>query len=109
MKILSNYLTYYSKKVPNKDYVIVDGNKYSYKDTEIYVNKLITKLKRLNKRKGDILSLILPNCYEYILFFHACTRLGIIFNPYPDNLISNDLLKYIKFVNSNIIICEKKH
>ena len=49
MKILSNYLTYYSKKVPNKDYVIVDGNKYSYKDTEIYVNKLITKLKRLNK------------------------------------------------------------
>ena len=108
MKILSNYLTYYSKKVPNKDYVIVDGNKYSYKDTEIYVNKLITKLKRLNKRKGDILSLILPNCYEYILFFHACTRLGIIFNPYPDNLISNDLLKYIKFVNSNIIICEKK-
>ena len=108
MKILNNYLTYYSKKTPNKDYVIVDGNKYSYKDTEIYVNKLITKLKRLNRKKGDVLSLILPNCYEYILFFHACTRLGIIFNPYPDNLISNDLLKYIKFANSNIIICEKK-
>ena len=71
MKILNNYLTYYSKKTPNKDYVIVDDNKYSYKDTEIYVNKLITRLKKLNKKKGDVLSLILPNCYEYILFFHA--------------------------------------
>ena len=48
MKILNNYLTYYSKKTPNKDYVIVDDNKYSYKDTEIYVNKLITRLKKLN-------------------------------------------------------------
>ena len=97
MKLLNNYFLNNIKKFPNKNYVVTDENKYSYKTTAIYVNKLITKLKKLNMKNGDILSLILPNCYEYILFFHACSKLGIVFNPYPDNLISIDLLISVIF------------
>ena len=108
MKLLNNYFLNNINKFPNKNYVVTDENEYSYKTTATYVNKLITKLKKINMKNGDILSLILPNCYEYILFFHACSKLGIVFNPYPDNLISIDLLKYISFVKPKKIVCDEK-
>src|SRR5262245_5688972 len=39
------------------------------------------KLHRLGLAKDDILACQLPNCWEFVVLYIACCKLGVVFNP----------------------------
>ena len=47
---------------------------------------------------GEIISIILKNSVEYVLFYLATLRIGCIINPYPYNLESKDAIRYLALV-----------
>ena len=42
------------------------------------VDRLAASLHRLGLRKGDVVALIMPSCFQYPIAYYACAKLGII-------------------------------
>ncbi len=58
---------------------------------------------------GEIISIILKNSIEYVLFYLATLRIGCVINPYPYNLESKDVIRYLENVKPKLLFCHKIH
>lgn len=79
----------------------------TYGEFNSLVNKTIALLYKNNLHEGDILSVILDNSWVFILFYMACLRSGVIINPYPANVESQDLIRYLDHVEPNLIVANE--
>ena len=75
----------------------VDGRKFSYSQFQAAVNRAGELLATRGVRKGDVVSLLMPNSAEYIIAYFACWSIGAVAGPV------NSLLKEheIEFVMNN--------
>src|SRR3954454_14308571 len=84
---------------PDKTFLFseVDGRSFTYTDFRIAVDHTAALLAGKDIKKGDVVSLLMPNSAEYIIAYFACFRLGAIAGPV------NSLLKTqeIAFVMGN--------
>ncbi|MDQ2745863.1 MAG: AMP-binding protein [Acidobacteriota bacterium] len=74
-----------------------DGRNWTYAEFDKSVNRAANLLKENQIKKGDAVSLLLPNSAEYVIAYFACWKIGAVANPV------NSLLKAaeIAFVVSN--------
>jgi long-chain acyl-CoA synthetase len=74
-----------------------DSRQFTYAEFNDSVNRVARMLNGLGIKKGDVVSLLLPNSSEYIIAYFACWKLGAVAGPV------NSLLKFqeISFVLSN--------
>lgn len=61
---------------PNKVAVLEGNNPTTYLELKCMAEGLAASLYENGFRKGDLLAIMLPNCFEYILSFYAVQRLG---------------------------------
>ena len=84
---------------PDNDFLFCenDGRRFSYTQFQQAVNRFSRLLQSHDVRKGDVVSLLMPNGAEYIIAYFACWQLGALAGPV------NSLLKEeeISFVLSN--------
>ena len=59
----------------------IDGRSFSYEDFDKSVNRAANLLIENEIKKGDVVSLLLPNGAEYIIAYFACWKIGAIANP----------------------------
>jgi long-chain acyl-CoA synthetase len=50
----------------------------TYKEFQDHVKALATALHNLGVKKGDVVALHLPNCFQYVIGYYAITRIGAI-------------------------------
>src|SRR5205085_1790346 len=74
-----------------------DGRQFTYAEVSAAVDRAAGMLKAHGIRKGDVVSLLMPNSAEYIIGYFACWQLGALAGPV------NSLLKEheIEFVMNN--------
>lgn len=58
-----------------------DERGYTYKEFDEAVNRLVRLLSVSGFKKGDVISLLMPNSVEYIIAYFACFKLGAIAGP----------------------------
>src|SRR6267378_205534 len=96
---LRQLLEYRVEKAPAKTFLFseADGRRFSYADFAAAVNRTASMLLAKGIRKGDAISLLLPNSVEYVVAYFACWTIGAIAGPV------NSLLKAkeIAYVVSN--------
>ena len=84
---------------PDKIFLLseADGRRFTYQEFEAAVRRVASMLSANGIRKGDGVSLLLPNSAEYVIAYFACWRLGAVAGPI------NSLLKAqeISYVISN--------
>ncbi|HXD30279.1 MAG TPA: long-chain-fatty-acid--CoA ligase [Pyrinomonadaceae bacterium] len=87
------------KTSPDKNFLSSedDGRHFTYAEFAQAVNRTAALLASLGVGKGDVVSLLMPNCAEYIIAYFACWKLGALAGPV------NSLLKAqeISYVVSN--------
>ena len=68
---------------PDKPFIFseADGRSYSYLQFARAVNRLATLLSQKGIKKGDVVSLLLPNSVEYVIAYFACWQLGALAGP----------------------------
>src|ERR1043166_1141365 len=87
-----------------------DGRQYTYKQFEEAVQRTASLLTEKGIKKGDVVSLLMPNGVEYIIAYFACWELGALAGPINSLLkaqetayiISNSEAKAL-LVNSSFI------
>jgi long-chain acyl-CoA synthetase len=74
-----------------------DGRRYTYSEFDAAVNGAARLLVARGIKKGDVVSLLMPNSAEYIIAYFACFKIGALAGPV------NSLLKTqeIEFVLNN--------
>ena len=82
---------------------------YTYAEIDKLIDATCTKFENLGLSSGEIISIILKNSIEYVLFYLAALRMGSIINPYPYNLGSEDVIRYLENVHPKLLFCHKKH
>jgi long-chain acyl-CoA synthetase len=58
-----------------------DGRKFTYAEFDQSVNRSAAMLASHEVKKGDVVSLLMPNSAEYIIAYFACWKLGALAGP----------------------------
>lgn len=68
---------------PDKTFLFstTDERSYTYKEFDEAVNRLVRLLSVSGFKKGDVISLLMPNSVEYIIAYFACFKIGAIAGP----------------------------
>jgi len=107
---IAEALTSHAKKQPDKPFIIIQEQAtYTFREINNIVNGICKMFKSLKLNKGDIISAVIQNSVEYLIFYLASLRYGTIFNPYPYTLDSKDILRYLSGMDVKIIFCQEKH
>jgi long-chain acyl-CoA synthetase len=87
------------KAAPNKAFLFseTDKRQFTYKQFAGAVARAAAMLRAHDVRKGDVVSLLLPNSVEYVIAYFACWQLGALAGPINSLLKS----KEIAYVISN--------
>jgi long-chain acyl-CoA synthetase len=73
----------------------LDGRRYTYREFDAAVNRTAHLLHSgLRVRKGDVVSLLLPNSVEYIVAYFACFKLGALAGP-VNSLLKPEEVEYV--------------
>src|SRR5215211_5752134 len=68
-----------------------DERKFTYREFEAAVGRTAGMLAAQGIRKGDVVSLLLPNSVEYVIAYFACWQLGALAGPINSLLKSQEI------------------
>jgi long-chain acyl-CoA synthetase len=71
-----------------------DGRRFTYSEFDAAVNRAATMLYIHGIRKGDTVSLLLPNSAECVVAYFACWRMGAVAGPI-NSLLKADEISYV--------------
>lgn len=102
MNIINN-LEKNSRKFPDKDAIICEDEKISYKELYLKVQKF-----SLPTVKKQVVSLISENSLSFIITYLGIINAGKIVHIASPNILENDLFNQIESADSCLIICSEK-
>jgi long-chain acyl-CoA synthetase len=72
-----------AKDKPDKTFLFseIDGRSWTYSAFDKAVNRTANILLRNKIKKGDVVSLLMPNSAEYIIAYFACFKIGALAGP----------------------------
>src|SRR5690349_10646833 len=78
---------------PDKIFLVseADNRQYYYKEFEAAVMRTARMLAAKGVRKGDVVSLLLPNSVEYVIAYFACWQIGALAGPINSLLKSQEI------------------
>ena len=78
---------------PDKPFLFSEADKrqFTYKEFEAAVGRTAAMLAARGVRKGDVVSLLLPNSVEYVIAYFACWQLGALAGPINSLLKSQEI------------------
>jgi len=68
-----------------------DKRQFTYKEFQAAVTRTAAKLAANGVRKGDVVSLLMPNSVEYVIAYFACWQLGALAGPINSLLKSQEI------------------
>src|SRR5215216_1437985 len=71
-----------------------DGRRFTYREFDAAVNRAANMLSAHGVRKGDVVSLLLPNGAEYVIAYFACFKLGALAGP-VNSLLKPEEMAYV--------------
>ena len=84
------------KAAPDKPFLFSEADKrqFTYKEFEAAVIRTANMLAANGVRKGDVVSLLLPNSVEYVIAYFACWQLGALAGPI-NSLLKSEEIAYV--------------
>jgi long-chain acyl-CoA synthetase len=81
---------------PDKHFLFseADGRRYTYAEFDAAANRAARMLAAHGIKKGDAVSLLMPNGVEYIIAYFACFKLGALAGP-VNSLLKSEELTYV--------------
>ena len=107
-KTILNYLNDAIEKYPQKIAIIDKNSRYTYEELGKMVDRVALGLLELGIKKGDVVSIQLPNWNEFIILHYAITRIGAITNPLIPIYREREISYMVGAVESKVLIIPAK-
>jgi cyclohexanecarboxylate-CoA ligase len=83
------------------------SRRFSYRELEALVARAAGGLRALGVGRGDVVSIQLPNWWEFVVATLACGRLGAVVNPLMPIFRERELLYMLRFCEAKVFIVPK--
>jgi long-chain acyl-CoA synthetase len=93
------------KKWGNKTGVIFYGKKIKHKEIYELSLRFANALHNLGVRKGDKVAILLPNCPQFIIAYHAILRIGAVASAISPLYSPREIRFQVNDSGSKIIVC----
>ncbi|MCH6266948.1 MULTISPECIES: AMP-binding protein [Neobacillus] len=103
-KTILDYLKEAIEKYPEKTAIIDKKSRYTYKELGKLVDRVALGLLEIGLRKGDVISIQLPNWNEFVILHFAATRIGAISNPLIHIYRDREIGFMVKLAESKMIV-----
>ena len=88
---------------PDKPYVFFKDKTVTYGELDLLSNKVANTLISLGVRKGDRVSIMLPNNLEFLYIMFGCFKLGAVIVPL-NTALSTDEVKYVINHSESVVL-----
>ncbi len=92
------------KKYSNDNLIHYLGSWMTYEETGEAIDVVATSLYNLGLKKGDVVALIMPNCFQYPICFYACVKIGVIPTGINITYKPMEVLHHIEITGAKAII-----
>src|SRR6185503_19131450 len=91
---------------PDKPFLFSEADKrqFTYKEFEAAVVRTANMLAAHGVRKGDVVSLLLPNSVEYVIAYFACWHLGALAGPINSLLKEQEIAYVIRDSEAKVLL-----
>jgi len=76
----------------------------SFRELDDYVDRFATALHRQGVRKGDVVAILLPNSFQYVIAYYATARLGAICTGVNPTYKPGEILHQLRTVGAKGLI-----
>ncbi|MFX0000608.1 MAG: AMP-binding protein [Candidatus Hodarchaeota archaeon] len=76
----------------------------TYEEAGQAIDSLATALDKLGVKKGDVVALLLPNSFQYVISFYATVKLGAIATGINVTYKPLEVLHHLKLTNAKVLI-----
>lgn len=83
--------------------VFLDG-KITYREFGEHVDRFATALHKLGLKKGEVVTLLLPNSFQYMIGYFACMRIGLVASGINPTYKAGEVLHQLKLTKARAII-----
>src|SRR5206468_11720079 len=114
-KTVDQLLTEAAARTPDKVSIVANradreqSRRLTYKELEELANRAASSLLRLGVGRGDIVTVQLPNWWEFVVTAFACSKIGAVMNPVMPILRERELTYILKFCQAKVFIVPKTY
>jgi cyclohexanecarboxylate-CoA ligase len=80
---------------------------FKYRELEDLAERAASSLRKLGVDRGDVVTVQLPNWWEFVVTAFACSKIGAIMNPVMPILRERELLYILNFCEAKVFIVPK--
>ena len=112
-KTVDQLLTEAAASTPGKVAVVADradrdqARLFTYRELEDLAERAASSLRKLGLGPGDVVTVQLPNWWEFVVAAFACSKIGAIMNPVMPILRERELLYILSFCEAKVFIVPK--
>ena len=112
-KTVDQLLAGAAAKAPDKVAIAADradrehAPRFTYRELESLVGRAASSLLRLGVGRGDIVTVQLPNWWEFVVIAFACSKIGAVMNPVMPILRERELTYILNFCQAKVFIVPK--
>jgi len=93
-----------AKDSPNRTFLRMQGVEMTFREVDDVSDKVASGLVAMGVKQGDNVSLMLPNCPEFVVVWFALSKLGAVAAPVNTSFRGQVLLSAIDLVESRLLI-----
>lgn len=89
---------------PERPALVVEGRSWSYRELQAEVERMGNTLFQRGLRRGDRVVISLPNGAEYLTWFMAAARYGMVAVPVAESIAGAELAGLVELVRPGLVI-----
>ncbi|WP_322061886.1 cyclohexanecarboxylate-CoA ligase [Paraburkholderia sp. J63] len=82
---------------------------FTYREMARMADRIAVGLARLGVGRDDVVSMQLPNCWQFTLLYLACSRIGAVANPLMPIFRERELTFMLTHAGSKVMIVQKRY
>ena len=112
-KTVDQLLTEAAARTPDKVSIVADradrdhARLFTYRELEGLAERAASALRKLGVGPGDVVTVQLPNWWEFVVTAFACSKIGAVMNPVMPILRERELLYILNFCEAKVFIVPK--
>lgn len=105
---LFDFLDYQAERNPDRPLLVSNVRSLSYEETKIETQKLAIAMLGLGLKEGDRVAILSKNTVEYLIFYYACARIGVVCVPLNFRLAPAEWEFILSNSQAKFLLCEKE-
>jgi cyclohexanecarboxylate-CoA ligase len=114
-KTVDQLLTEAVAKTPDKIAMVADradrehAPRLTYRELNDLADRAASSLLRLGVGRGDVVTVQLPNWWEFVVTAFACSKIGAVMNPVMPILRERELVYILNFCQAKVFVVPKTY